>query len=127
MDDGTRDHSRVTPQGRALGEQMVRITERTLAELEREGQPDHRCKSCAFRHGTIPNGCAQTQLDTLKAVVEGVAFLCHQADRSGRACHGWYAARVAMGRAEALAGKPLPVPRCPWPFSPDDGGEAGES
>lgn len=120
MADPTRDHSRVTPQGKALGAQMVRITEPTIASLAAEGEADERCKSCAFRLGTVPNGCPQTQADALKCVIEGVPFNCHQADRAGQSCHGWFAARVALRRAEQARGTPMPVVSCPWEFSPSD-------
>lgn len=119
MTDETRNRNRVTPEGRAMGEQIVRLTEPTIAALVAEGEPDERCKSCAFRAGTVPNGCPQTQLDVLKAVVEGVPFGCHQTDRNGRDCHGWYAARVAVRRAEERRGTPLAA-GCPWEFSPPD-------
>jgi hypothetical protein len=114
------DHSRVSPEGRAMGEQQARMIRRALSELEREGEPDERCKSCAFREGTVPNGCLQTQMDVLKCVIEGVPFLCHQADRNGAACHGWFAARVALHRAEQARGVKLGVTSCPWDFSPPD-------
>ena len=117
MADATKDHSRVTPEGRAMGAQMVRLVTPTIEQLARDGEPDERCKSCAFRPGTVPNGCPQTQLDALKAVVEGVPFTCHQADRRAWPCHGWYAARVAIHRAEKARGAPLKA-ECPWPFSP---------
>ncbi len=82
------DKNRVTPEGKALGEQMVRLTELWIAHLAADGEADERCKSCAFRAGTVPNGCLQTQMDVLKAVIEKVPFLCHQHDREGRICHG---------------------------------------
>lgn len=115
-----KQRNRVTPQGLALGEQMVRLTTPAIEALAAEGEPDERCKSCAFRAGTIPNGCPQTQLDALKAVVEGVPFLCHQHDKKGDVCHGWFAARVAIRRASEARGVPLGVTHCPWPFSPPD-------
>lgn len=113
------DHSRVTPEGKALGEQLVRLTEPAIARLELEGDRDERCKSCAFRLGTVPNGCLQTQMDAMKAVVEGVPFLCHQHDREGWPCHGWFAARAAILTAERRSGQKLPI-TCPWEFSPPD-------
>lgn len=118
-----RDRNRVTAEGRALGERMVRMTEPTIASLVAEGEADERCKSCAFRAGTVPNGCPQTQLDALKAVIEGVPFGCHQADRKGLDCHGWYAARVALRRAEKARGHTLAAV-CPWEFSPPDTDDA---
>lgn len=115
----TKDHSRVSPEGRALGERLVRITEPWIKHLADEGEPDERCRSCAFTAGTVPNGCIQTQMDALKAVVEKIPFNCHQADRKGHVCHGWFAAMVATRHAEKVKG-PAPVMSCPWEFSPAD-------
>lgn len=117
--DAEHTHSRVTPEGRAIGEQLVKIVEPSIQRLAAEGEPDERCKSCAFRLGTVPNGCIQTQSDAMKAVVEDVPFLCHQADRKGWPCHGWFAARVAMKEAEKRRGTKLGL-TCPWDFSPPD-------
>jgi uncharacterized protein with PIN domain len=114
-----KDRNRVTPEGKAAWFQMVRLTEPAITQLTSEGEPDERCKSCAFRLGTVPNGCIQTQADAMKAVIEGVPFLCHQADRKGWPCHGWFAARVAIQRAEKARGTKLDV-KCPWEFSPPD-------
>ena len=105
------DHSRVTPEGRTVGFQTARLTEPAVADLVDQGEPDERCKTCAGRYGTVPNGCLQTQGDFIKAVIEDVPFLCHQADRKGAICHAWYAARHASG------GKTGTVP---WEFSPPD-------
>jgi hypothetical protein len=116
-------NDRVTPEGRALGEQMVQLAEPAIHALATQGEPDERCKTCAFRTDTVPNGCAQTQLDAFKAVFEGVPFLCHQADKAGHPCYGWYAARVAIKRTERLKGVALDV-QCPWDFSPPDEPEA---
>lgn len=115
-----KDHSRVTPQGRALGAQLAKTSDRGCQQLAAEGEPDERCKSCAFRAGTVPNGCPQTQMDALKALIEGVPFMCHQCDRAGQACHGWYAARVAVQRADEARGRTFEVKTCPWEFSPPD-------
>ena len=117
--DETRNRNRVTPEGRSLGAQMVRMTEPIIAELASKGEPDRRCKSCAFRTGTVPNGCPQTQLDALKAVIEGVQFDCHQPDTATGFCYGWFAARASVVRAEQKRGRKLAV-QCPWEFSPPD-------
>lgn len=114
-----RTPNRVTPEGRAMGFQLVRLTEPAIAEMVREGEADERCKSCAFRLGTVPNGCLQTQMDALKAVVEDKLFVCHQHDREGKVCHGWFAARVAIDRAELARGVKFEA-ACPWEFSPPD-------
>lgn len=115
LDQATRDHKRVSPIGRAVGEQLVRLTEPVIAKLAAEGDEDERCKSCAFRAGTVPNGCAQTMLDVMKCVIEQKPFYCHvekYADGSEKVCHGWFAARWAIGdRPPGVA---------PWDFSPPD-------
>lgn len=113
------DHTRTSPEGFACGAQLVRLTEPTIAALAAEGEPDERCRTCAFRSGTVPNGCAQTMADAIKCVVEAHPFLCHQHDRKGLPCHGWYAARVALRRAEERSGQKLNV-QVPWDFSPPD-------
>lgn len=114
------NHSRVTPEGLAIGAQLAKISDKGCQVLAAEGEPDDRCRSCAFVSGTVPNGCLQTQMDAMKATVEGVPFMCHQGDRRGLACHGWYGARVAVHRAEQARGTPLPATSCPWDFSPPD-------
>lgn len=109
MTDPTKDHSRVSPTGRAMGKSAARLAEMGQARLTALGldgvaAPGLRgdmCKSCACRPGTVPNGCLQTQLDLLKAAADGKPFLCH-APMDGRICAGW--ARV---RAELVA-NPLP-------------------
>lgn len=111
--------SRISAAGQELGAEILRLSEPAIARLVSEGEPDERCKSCAFRSGTVPAGCLQTQMDVLKAIIEDVPFLCHQADRKGWPCHGWYASIVELKRKEKLLG-PLPVSSCPWPFSPPD-------
>lgn len=113
------NHKRTTPGGRALGRRIAAIAHRECTRLNGEGEPDERCTSCAFRTGTVPNGCHQTQLDALKAIVENVPFLCHQHGRRGQICHGWYAVRTAVTRAEAAKG-PMPINEVPWDFSPPD-------
>lgn len=125
MADSTKDHSRVSPEGRRIGATMADIAGKGVRVLAAEGEPDERCRSCAFTPNTVPNGCIQTQMDAMKATVEGVPFMCHQADRKGRSCFGWYAARVALHRASLASGQPLPVAACPWDFSPADPVEGG--
>lgn len=116
------DHHRISAEGKAMGKDMARLADAECASLERQGEEDERCKSCAFRVGTVPNGCIQTQSDAIKAVVENVPFMCRMGmGASGRAtkiCHGWFAVRRLVDRAEKLTGKKLePVP---WEFSPPD-------
>jgi hypothetical protein len=106
------DHSRVTPEGRAAGLQVAALADKAVARLDAQGEPDERCRTCAFRLGTVPNGCAQTQSDAMKCVVEGIPFTCHQ--RLGNPCHGWYALRAAL-KNKIPAGMTVP-----WKLSPPD-------
>lgn len=95
------DHSRVTPEGRALGEQMAKLYDIAEKRLGDQVDPGERCKTCAFRAGTVPNGCAQTQLDISKCVAEGIPFYCHQ--HQGELCHGWSTTYIGLGETlEAL-------------------------
>lgn len=103
------DHHRVTPEGRAAGEQTARLVEKAIAKL---GEPDERCKTCAFRAGTVPNGCAQTQCDVMKCIIERKPFMCHQ--DPAMPCFGWYAASVAL-KGAIPAGATVP-----WEMSPPD-------
>ena len=115
MTDPTKDHARVSPEGRALGAQMVRLVEPVIQHLEAHGEPDERCKSCAFRAGTVPNGCLQTMMDATKAAMEQTPFLCHverYPDGSRKLCAGWLATQWGAARR--------PIVKCPWEFSPPD-------
>ena len=89
-----------TPEGRALGVELARI-----ADLEEERQREKfpnakpRCADCAFRAGTLPNGCPDTLMDAVKAVAECKPFYCHHgldSDKSPtRLCAGY---ALMMGR-----------------------------
>nr|WP_314540036.1 hypothetical protein [uncultured Massilia sp.] len=107
------DHHRVSPEGQALGRQMARlydIAERRLGDQADEGE---RCRTCAYRAGTVPNSCAQTQLDISKCTAEGIPFYCHQV--RGELCHGWVITRTGLGNvlpglAHLTRGTPLSPP-----------------
>lgn len=94
-------HSRVTPEGLAMGKAAARLAklgrdrlvEMGLDGVKGPGLRDEMCKTCACQPGSVPNGCLQTQLDFLKAVVEGEKFLCHS-PKDGRICAGWVRARA---------------------------------
>ena len=123
----TMTHSRVTPQGRAMGKNAARLAElgrARLVELGLDGLngPGLRgemCKSCACQPGSVPNGCLQTQMDFMKSVHEGKPFRCH-APMDGKICAGWIRAR-----AEVMA-RPLPPQAVElldkWEYSPLDEG-----
>lgn len=105
------DHHRVTVEGRALGEQMAKlfdIAERRLGVL---ADQDERCLTCAFRAGTVPNGCPQTGLDTSKCLAEVIPFYCHQ--DLAKLCHGWSTCHIGLHDI-------LPPLDCDYPLSPPD-------
>ena len=106
------DPNRVTPLGRELGKHIARLIEPGIAELAAAGEPDVRCQTCAFRAGTIPNGCEQTLGDALKCAMEGSRdFMCHQDTTQQTVCHGYFAWRVlSLDRPDV---------KCPWDYSPD--------
>ncbi|WP_155293297.1 hypothetical protein [Comamonas testosteroni] len=109
------DHHRVSPEGRAIGAQLVGLVEPVIKHLEAHGDSDERCKSCAFRAGTVPNGCLQTMMDAVKAMSEQKPFYCHverYADGSNKLCAGWLATQWGAADHEPVA--------CSWEFSPPD-------
>jgi hypothetical protein len=98
-----------TPEGRALGKEIARLTNSEAARLLIAGKEvPYRCKTCAFRGGTFPNGCPETIMDATKCAIEGVPFLCHETHRKGELCGGWSILRSANG-CNAKA---------PWDFTP---------
>lgn len=119
------NHSRVTPQGLAMGKNAARLADIGLKRLQNMGLDtvsapmlrEEMCKTCACRLGVVPNGCLQTQLDLLKSAHEGKPFLCH-APKDGRMCAGWV--RI---RAELVA-NPLPPGVVDllnkWEYAPPD-------
>jgi len=107
-----RTLNRPTPEGRALGKELARLCDAAETE-QRKRFPNHaeRCKSCAFRLGTIPNGCPETLMDAVKCVIEGRDFLCHMTlgadgEPDGTPCRGWMLMLTNAPRGTA-----------PWPFS----------
>lgn len=115
------DHHRVTPEGKLLGQQMAKlyaIAEKRLhcsAEViprTHLTELTERCRTCAFRAGTVPNGCAQTQLDISKCVSEGIPFYCHQ--HQGQLCRGWVVTRAGLGdRLREISHLTMDVPLSP--------------
>lgn len=125
MQDPTKAHSRVSPQGQAMGKNATRLAALGLLRLQAYGLAEVQapmlrtdmCKTCACQPNTVPNGRLQTQLDFLKAATEGRPFLCH-APKDGRMCAGWVRARAE------LAANPLPPEALKliekWDYSPPD-------
>ncbi|MDQ2822438.1 MAG: hypothetical protein M3Y65_19020 [Pseudomonadota bacterium] len=105
------DHSRLSPEGQALGQQMARLYDIAMRRLGERADPGERCKSCAYRAGTVPNGCEQTQLDISKCLAEAIPFYCHQ--NVGQLCHGWTTCHIGLFDI-------LPPLECDYPLSPPD-------
>ena len=118
-------HSRVTAQGRSMGKSAARLASlgegvlavSGLTKLNMPMLRDEMCKSCACQLGSVPNGCLQTQMDFLKAVVDGKPFLCH-APKDGRMCAGWIRARAA--HVESPMSPEIQALIAKWEYSPPD-------
>lgn len=92
--------------GKMLAERVQPVFDHIL----KRGGKDERCKSCAFREGTLPNRCADTVLDASKCMLEGHEFHCHIDMEDGkptRLCAGWEAARLALGGKVIKTGVPF--------------------
>jgi hypothetical protein len=78
-DDETAVPNVPTPEGRLLGAQLARLADVEEERLrERFPHMHRRCGDCAFRAGTVPNGCPETLMDAVKGLVEAVPFYCHK-------------------------------------------------
>lgn len=79
--------------GRAAGAHLAEMTAQATADAG-------MCASCAFRPGSVPNGCVTTVADAMKCLFEGKTFWCHYGKRDdGRPAHicaGWKASTIAM-------------------------------
>jgi hypothetical protein len=97
-----------TPEGRALGAQLARFFDLEQPKVEaRFPGSTERCKSCAFRLGTFPNGCPETVVDAFNCIISGNPFYCHMDMKDGqptKLCTGW---AVLQGSeiADAMAKK----------------------
>jgi DNA-directed RNA polymerase subunit RPC12/RpoP len=87
--------NRPTELGRAAGVELARLTDAAeVKQLKKFPNMRERCVSCAFRAGTIPNGCEETLVDAVEAITTGRAFKCHMGpkDEGGNLtelCIGW--------------------------------------
>lgn len=90
--------NRPTLEGKKLGALINKFTDPAM--LDRYP----RCASCAFREGSIPNGCGATLIKAVECVAMEETFYCHEVkDVDGepyRVCGGYLAA-VASKNAEA--------------------------
>lgn len=72
--------NRPTETGRRIGARIADACD-IVAERQRAMFPNlrERCGTCAFRAGTIPNGCEETLADAVKCLVEkDRLFMCHE-------------------------------------------------
>lgn len=93
--------------GRMLGRELARMADRAEAEsVKNFPNTKVRCKTCAFRGGTVPNGTLLTVMDALKCAMEQKPFLCHE--DLPNPCMGWIEAANVCQR------NPIPTP---WEFS----------
>lgn len=98
MNESIKSPQRPSAHGRALGAGLARVADK-MAALHPE-IPD-RCKTCAFREGTIPNQMAGTLLEALHCVVgiDPSPFGCHHTlGKDGiptSLCAGYALARLA--------------------------------
>ena len=116
--------NRPTDLGRDAGKQVARLWRASMRSALMQAPeavaaiPD-RCRTCAFREGTVPNGCEETVMDAIKCVIEKVPFMCHHDMKNGKPtkmCAGW----IVTQRADQAAGK------APWDWTapkdePSDG------
>lgn len=100
--------NRPTPEGRMVGRELARLADQAEAEsLKKFPKSRVRCRTCAFRAGTIPNGCVSTVMDAMKCVMEQKEFLCHE--DMPHPCMGWV--------EFANVSQHLPPIQTPWEFS----------
>lgn len=109
-----RKEQRTSAKGFQHGATMAKLADAGELMLALEGEIAVRCKTCAFRAGTVPNGCMQTQMDITKAVLEHHPFMCHvvKPGEERKVCNGWFAAMQIA--------KKQPPSQCPWEYSPPD-------
>lgn len=92
-----------------VGRELARLADRGEAEaVKRFPNTRIRCSTCAFRSGTVPNGCLSTVMDAIKCVMEQVPFMCHESHENSEPCMGW------IESVNLTQGDPIPIP---WEFS----------
>lgn len=108
--DGKMVRNRPCKEGKLLGAELARLTDHAeRKQLEKFPNMKVRCRTCAFRLGTVPNGCVETVMDALKATMEQVPFMCHESVWNHDPCMGWVVAASAVTNS-------IPLPT-PWEFS----------
>lgn len=116
-----------TPEGRSLGAHLARFADRAeeklrdrMAARNVDKPVPERCQSCAFRDGTLPNGCPTTVMDAVKCLMEGDTFLCHASPVDEAGAHvGVCAGFLLLEKGGLVEG----VGRMPWEYSDEAGSE----
>lgn len=79
--------------GMQVGEQLVKFVDEAEKRCAEElGFVAVKCPTCAFREGTIPNGCLTTVATALKCSMENEPFYCHHKTTNygpQKLCAGW--------------------------------------
>ena len=84
--------------GAALGAALALVAD---IQARRHPEVSERCRTCAFRKGTIPNQMAGTLVEALRCVTgaDPAVFACHQSPRIDglptELCAGYVLARLA--------------------------------
>jgi hypothetical protein len=102
------DQSRVSPEGREVGNMLADLAEHSIKSAI--GLVDKRCSTCAFRRGTVPNGCITAMSDAMKCLIQKHDFKCHH--NKSKQCAGFAAAMLQR--------KNIPAAIVPWDFSETD-------
>lgn len=101
---------RICEESIAAGKMLSERVQPVFDYAKAHGAEDPRCKSCAFREGTLPNKCADTVLDATKCMLEGIEFHCHCDMVDGqptKLCAGWVASRIVLGDTVIETGVPF--------------------
>lgn len=105
--------NRPTPEGVALGTQMARFAD--IAEKRQLKEfPDmqKRCGTCAFRLGTVANGCPPTLADAIKAITEKDMFACHEKPNREEPVNPCVGFMLLLSEC-----RDVPVRHVPWEYS----------
>lgn len=103
--------NRPEPAGYKLGAELARFATDGEVRLAAQGvDVPERCSTCAFRVGTLPNGCVTSVMDAMKCMIEHEPFLCHHDKAQRTPCAGFLAIMADAG-PESQPGI------APWPFS----------
>src|ERR1700686_367015 len=95
--------------GKSVGENMSKLADQAEEDCrEKLGFVAIKCSTCAFKSGSIPNGCLTTVADAMKCTMENEPFFCHHKIEDGKPttlCAGW----LMMDRSNKV--------EAPWEFT----------